>query len=209
MHAHRIGLAEGLQCGTNTNGEPYMHDSTPVPVARAPLARTSDRVTLTNEAELERARLECLRTPDDSAPAQTNLPPLVCEMQQRLAQDDFAGALATAEAILGSGGDVDPEVQACADSCRAKLMESYVESVGSLDQVPVMVAAFDEIEARSVDHRAGFLLSQVDGVTSLETILDVSGMPPLDALRIVRELLRRGIVVLRAVPGLQSHRGGH
>jgi hypothetical protein len=153
-------------------------------------------VTVTNEVELERARLQCLRAPDD-------LPPLVEEMHLRLAHDDFAGALAIAETILGNG-DVDPEVQACADSCRARLMASYVESLGSLDRVPVMVAPFDELEARTVDHRAGFLLSQVDGATSLETILDVSGMPPLDALRIVRELVRRGIVVLREGAGGQE-----
>jgi hypothetical protein len=165
-------------------------------------ARMSQRITLTNEVELERARLQCLRAPDDTASAPANLPPLVREMHFRLAHDDFAGALAVAEAILGNG-HADPDVQGCAHSCRAKLTASYVESLGSLDRVPVMVAPLDELEARSVDHRAGFLLSQVDGATNLETILDVSGMPPLDALRIVRELVRRGIVALRA--GVSDH----
>jgi hypothetical protein len=157
----------------------------------------SQRITVTNEVELERARLQCVPAPDDT-------PPLVREMHFRLAHDDFAGALAVAEAILGNG-HADPDVQGCAHSCRAKLTASYVESLGSLDRVPVMVAPFDELEARSVDHRAGFLLSQVDGATSLETILDVSGMPPLDALRIVRELVRRGILAL--LNGVPDHDG--
>jgi hypothetical protein len=173
------------------------------------LARTSQRITLTNEVELEHARLQCLRAPDDTASVPANLPPLVRQMHLRLAQDDFAGALAIAEAILGNG-HVDPDLQACADSCRTKLTASYVESLGSLDRVPVMVAPFDELAARSVDHRAGFLLSQMDGATNLESILDVSGMPPLDALRIVRELVRRGVVVLRAgAPDREGHEGRH
>jgi hypothetical protein len=78
-----------------------------------------------------------------------------------------------------------------------------VESLGSLDRVPVLVTRFDELDARSVDHRAGFLLSQVDGATTLEEILDVSGMPPLEALRIVRDLVQRGIVLLLA--GVPDH----
>jgi hypothetical protein len=57
--------------------------------------------------------------------------------------------------------------------------------------------AFAQIDPRTMDHREAFVLAQVDGVTSLETILDVSGMSVRDALRIVRVLMRRGIIVLR------------
>ena len=49
----------------------------------------------------------------------------------------------------------------------------------------------------SIDHRAGFVLSLVDGVSSLEMILDVSGMPTLDALRILYELMQQRIISFR------------
>jgi hypothetical protein len=40
-------------------------------------------------------------------------------------------------------------------------------------------------------------LSLVDGVSTVEMILDVSGMPRLDALRILNELVQQRIVALR------------
>jgi hypothetical protein len=46
----------------------------------------------------------------------------------------------------------------------------------------------------ALDHRAGFLLSFLDGVTRVEDVLDICGMPRLEALRGLRELLARGIV---------------
>jgi hypothetical protein len=36
------------------------------------------------------------------------------------------------------------------------------------------------------------VLSRIDGISSLEMILDMSGMPQLDALRIVYELIQNG-----------------
>jgi hypothetical protein len=48
----------------------------------------------------------------------------------------------------------------------------------------------------SLDHRAGFVLSCVDGYSSIDEILDVSGMPPLDALRVLYELLQQRIIAV-------------
>jgi hypothetical protein len=73
----------------------------------------------------------------------------------------------------------------------------YIATIGSLEKVPVLVTPLAQIDASSVDHRAGFVLSQVDGDTSLQAILDVSGMPPLEALRIVCELARRRVIAFR------------
>jgi hypothetical protein len=47
-----------------------------------------------------------------------------------------------------------------------------------------------------IDHRAGFLLSLVDGKSSLEEIVESCGMPRLDALRILQELVGRAVAQL-------------
>jgi hypothetical protein len=52
------------------------------------------------------------------------------------------------------------------------------------------------VAAMALDHRAGFLLSRIDGTMSIEELLDVSGMPPADALAILRDLYQRGVVTL-------------
>jgi hypothetical protein len=55
----------------------------------------------------------------------------------------------------------------------------------------------DQLRWLSIDHKAGFVLSLVDGVSSLEMIIDVSGMPELDTLRILSELAQQRIISLR------------
>jgi hypothetical protein len=118
------------------------------------------------------------------------------EMQERFALGDYSGALVMAESLL----DENPthvEAREYAESCRAVLQQMYTAKIGPLDRVPVVEVAREQLRWLSIDHRAGFVLSLVDGVSSLEMILDVSGMPPLDALRILFELVQQRIISLR------------
>src|SRR6185369_15418844 len=109
---------------------------------------------------------------------------------------DYTGALAIAEKLLASDpGNV--AVQACAENCRTVLRQMYVTKIGPLDRVPTVAVPRDQLRWLSIDHRAGFVLSLVDGVSSLEMILDVSGMPELDTLRILSELAQQRIISLR------------
>jgi hypothetical protein len=55
----------------------------------------------------------------------------------------------------------------------------------------------DKLKLLPLDHRAGFLLSLMDGVTDLETLLEISPMPRGEALRVVRDLFESGIVDFR------------
>ena len=45
--------------------------------------------------------------------------------------------------------------------------------------------------------RSAFLLSRIDGSMTVEDVLDVSGMPRLEALRVMALLVRRGAVVIK------------
>ena len=62
---------------------------------------------------------------------------------------------------------------------------------------PELLLSADDLKEVSLDHRAGFLLSLIDGTASLEAVLDASGMPMIDALRIFCELVEKKIVALR------------
>jgi len=68
----------------------------------------------------------------------------------------------------------------------------------TLSDVPVLVAGADHLRAAQLDGRAGFVLSLIDGVTTVESILDLSGMPAPRTLAILEDLRQRGIVELRA-----------
>jgi CRP-like cAMP-binding protein len=51
--------------------------------------------------------------------------------------------------------------------------------------------------APSLDSRSAFLLSRIDGTTNADDLLDVSGMPRLEAVRVLAKLVADGIVVLK------------
>jgi hypothetical protein len=73
----------------------------------------------------------------------------------------------------------------------------YAARIGPLDRVPVVIVPRDQLRWLSIDHRAGFMLSHIDGVSSVEMILDVSGMPLLEALRILFELVQQRVISFR------------
>jgi hypothetical protein len=74
--------------------------------------------------------------------------------------------------------------------------EALTARLGSLERIATLAVAQAELRALAVDHRGAFLLSQVDGVSTLEMILDVSGMGRVDALRILAGFVEQGIVTL-------------
>jgi hypothetical protein len=47
-----------------------------------------------------------------------------------------------------------------------------------------------------LDHRGGFLLTFIDGHTTLEDIVDASGLPRADAVAILADLLARGAIAV-------------
>ena len=115
------------------------------------------------------------------------------EMRDRFALGDYSGALVMAESLLDENPS-HPEALEYAESCRTMLTKMYTARIGPLDRVPLVEVKRDQLRWLSIDHRAGFVLSLVDGVASLEMILDVSGMRELDALRILYELVQQRII---------------
>lgn len=117
------------------------------------------------------------------------------DLQDRYAVGDFTGALVVAESILDAHPE-DAEAKRYAQSCREVLTQMYAARLGPMDQVATVAVPTDQITWLSLDHRAGFLLSLVDGVSSMEEILDISGMSRLDALRILYTLVQQNVVTL-------------
>jgi hypothetical protein len=124
-----------------------------------------------------------------------NVDPVV-DMQERFSLGDYSGALVVAESILAESPDHTDALK-CAESCKRVLEQMYITRIGSLERVPFMAVPQEQLRWLSIDHRAGFVLSHVDGNCSLEQILDVSSMPKLDTLRILYELLQQRVVGFR------------
>jgi hypothetical protein len=70
----------------------------------------------------------------------------------------------------------------------------YISRLGGVGRVPHVVVSDEQLRWLSLDHRAGFLLSLVDGQSTFEELLDVSGMPPIDSLRLLLDLLQQNVI---------------
>jgi hypothetical protein len=119
------------------------------------------------------------------------------EMRERASLGDYTGALEMAELLLAADPGHEEAVE-CMANCRAILEKMYSAKLGPLDRAPIVVVPRAQLRWLSIDHRAGFILSLIDGTSPIEMIIDVSGMPKLDALRILHELVQQRIVSFRA-----------
>ena len=63
-----------------------------------------------------------------------------------------------------------------------------------LDHVPRVIVEQAELNATELEPREYFLVSLLDGNTTVETLLDISGMPAEEALALLDGLVRRGLV---------------
>lgn len=102
-------------------------------------------------------------------------------------------AVLAAELAISEHPDSVVVQKAIADRARS-LQELYASFLGDLTRVPVPTLSLAELSREALDHRAGFLLSRVDGTLSFDDLLDVSGMPRLEALRHLSRLVLRGIL---------------
>ncbi|HEY4058239.1 MAG TPA: hypothetical protein VGM39_16615 [Kofleriaceae bacterium] len=77
---------------------------------------------------------------------------------------------------------------------RDAIMSVFQAFLGDLERQPELAKPLHELAAAPISPRAAFLLSRVDGILSLDEILDVSGMPRLEAYRYLCQLFLRGIL---------------
>jgi hypothetical protein len=63
--------------------------------------------------------------------------------------------------------------------------------------VPIVILAAEQLSQAPIDARAGFILSLVDGRTSVEELLDISAMPAEETLALLDDLRLRGIIEFR------------
>jgi len=115
-------------------------------------------------------------------------------MFDRLAAGDYGGASLAADALL-EYRPRDQDALDCAQIAKSELRKVYAARLGSLDRVPHVAMGPEAIfSLQALDFRAGFLLSRVDGETSLFDIVESGSITSLEALRILSELYLRRVI---------------
>jgi hypothetical protein len=123
-------------------------------------------------------------------------PDVVSEMEELYALDDLTGALRHAELILGRTPD-NEQAKRCATNCRNRLIQLYSSKLGRLDRVVLVALGDSQLRWLGLDHRSGFLLSRIDGQSTVDELLDICGMPRLEGLKTLAYLLERGAIRLQ------------
>ena len=62
---------------------------------------------------------------------------------------------------------------------------------------PCVTMALGELKELHLDHRTGFILSLMDALIDLETLVDLSGMDRDEVLELVRGLYEAGVIIFR------------
>jgi tetratricopeptide (TPR) repeat protein len=106
---------------------------------------------------------------------------------------DFSGSLELVEKALRSNPDHE-DARAYLKRNEATLLHMYQSKIGNMGTIPRQLVPPDEIIWLNMHHRAGFILSQVDGTLAYEDLLDVSGMDRFDTMRILADLVQNRII---------------
>jgi hypothetical protein len=119
------------------------------------------------------------------------------EAQEAAEKGDFVVAVTAVEAAQKDDeeGSIAPVLL---HRHRDLLYRIYEGHIGDMTAVPLVAVPLHEIAAQALDHRTGFLLSRIDGMLTFEDILDVAGMPRMEAYQILSNLLRRGVIEVRS-----------
>jgi hypothetical protein len=77
---------------------------------------------------------------------------------------------------------------------RDTMLQVFQAFLGDLNRTPQLARPLHDLADAPISPRAAFLLSRIDGTLSLDEILDVSGMPRIEAFRYLSQLYLRGIL---------------
>jgi hypothetical protein len=113
--------------------------------------------------------------------------------RELFALGDFSGSLEMIEKVLKAEPN-HSEAWAYLRQNESTLVAMYESKLGPLAGTPRLAIKPEEVMWLNLDHRAGFLLAQVDGTMSYEDLFALSGLPRLDTAKILATLLADGVI---------------
>ena len=118
-------------------------------------------------------------------------------MFEKAIEWNAAGELDRAVAAVDLALSEDPNsalAQKLIHRNRDAMQTVFQNFLGDLSRTPQLARPLHELASAPISPRAAFLLSRIDGMISIDEILDVSGMPRLEAYRHLCQLYLRGIL---------------
>jgi hypothetical protein len=148
----------------------------------------ADRTVRTEEARVPDT-LEDL--PVDVEDIRASASELVAECRAALNQNRAAPAALAAELALQLAERAPPPgIDDLVDPSRALFERAFRAFVGNPHACPIRAIPIEDVSDHGLDQRAAFLMSRLDGMTSIADIIDSSGMARFDAVRLLSSLRR-------------------
>ncbi|MBI5535907.1 MAG: hypothetical protein HY898_24520 [Deltaproteobacteria bacterium] len=136
-------------------------------------------------------------TADSSRPARVTIESQARAMREAMARGDDESALLMGEALLALiPGDL--HVGQCVAWCRRSLERRFLKRLGGAHQIPIPLVRGEPVQCLPLEPKEAFVLSLVDGATTVDDIVDISGMARVDALRTLWRLCERDVIWVEA-----------
>ena len=139
--------------------------------------------------------------PEESAPKLAeveDLPESVTEMiwsaQRKLDSDPESALLIVQKALQQQPNNTD--AQALLVDAEDKFIKHVYANELSPQAVPQLLVATSDLTLQEIDPQAGFVLSRINGSWDIQSILSICPFREADCLRMIRDLLKRGIIGL-------------
>ncbi|MCY1077014.1 hypothetical protein [Archangium lansingense] len=168
----------------------------PAPVAARPVTPVAARPVTPAPVALRPVAPARTPAPVPQAAPRQELPTLLQGVEDLLALGDVSSAMELVRKAeqLAPG---DARLAAARERCGRMYQASLEAKLGDLKRVPTLKLRMAELMKLSLDPRAGFLLSRIDGGLSFEALFSVSGMSRLDTLRVLARLMDQDIIAVR------------
>lgn len=153
------------------------------PPPSAPATPASQEIVFDDPVELSTADEPV--TPDPKT--------LIKEARDRFGLHDFDGVLECIDALPAEMQQGE-EARNLVAEARRNLLRMYESKIGDFERVPKVTISDEEIIWLNLNHRAGFILSQIDGMVTFEDLVSLSGMPRLDTVRILADLIDKKVM---------------
>jgi hypothetical protein len=145
--------------------------------------------TLTAEEALAPDTLEDLPIRAEDIRASTN--ELIGECRAALNDNRAAPAALAAEMALQlAERSPPPGLDDVIDPSRALFERAFRAFMGNPHACPIRAISTESLSDHGLDQRAAFLMSRLDGMTSIADLIDSSGMSRFDAVRVLSSLRR-------------------
>lgn len=113
--------------------------------------------------------------------------------KERLGLDDHSGAIEFLRQAVTADSN-HREARTLLEKSERTLLAMFESKLGDLNAHPKVLLKEDEVLWLNLDHRAGFVLAQIDGTLSFEDVFSVSGMSRFDTARILSQLIDQKVI---------------